>query len=83
MRRERVDDLRCKADSLAMQMASLHYQKAERRTKVLETSRAILTLHNLLIQELRERKSMERQDMAQSIQSHYLVGNARLCGQLL
>lgn len=76
MRREREDELRSQADSLATQMATLHYQKAERRTKVLETSRAILTLHSLLIEELRERKSLERQDMAQSIQSHCLVGNA-------
>eukprot|EP00064_Thunnus_orientalis_P006261 superscaffoldBa00000646_g6277 len=72
MGREREDDLRSQADSLAMQMATIHYQKAERRTKVLETSRAMLTLHSLLIHQLRERKSLERQDMAQSIQSHCL-----------
>ncbi|XP_029358856.1 limbin [Echeneis naucrates] len=72
MQRERGDDLRSHADSLAIQMATIHYQKAERRTKVLETSRAMLTLHSLLIQQLRERKSLERQDMAQSIQSHCL-----------
>ncbi|XP_045932132.1 limbin-like isoform X2 [Micropterus dolomieu] len=72
MQREREDDLLSQADSLAMQMATIHYQKAERRTKVLETSRAMLTLHSLLIQQLRERKSLERQDMAQSIQSHCL-----------
>lgn len=75
MQREREDDLHSRADSLAMQMATLHYQKGERRTKVLETSRAILTLHSLLIQELREKKSLDRQDMAQSIQSHCLVGD--------
>ncbi|KAM3622403.1 uncharacterized protein V6R79_024347 [Siganus canaliculatus] len=72
LRRERKDDLWSQADSLATQMASIHYQKAERRAKVLETSRAMLTLHSLLIQQLREGKSLERQDMAQSIQSHYL-----------
>ncbi|CAK6958223.1 limbin-like isoform X1 [Scomber scombrus] len=72
MGKEREDDLRSQADSLAMQMATIHYQKAERRTKVLETSRAMLTLHSLLIHQLRERKSLERQDMAQSIQSHCL-----------
>ncbi|KAL7408081.1 hypothetical protein ABVT39_017838 [Epinephelus coioides] len=70
MRREREDELRSQGDSLAMQMASIHYQKAERRTKVLETSRAMLTLHSLLIQQLRERKSLERQDIAQCIQNH-------------
>lgn len=75
MQREREDHLHSQADSLAMQMATLHYQKGERRTKVLETSRAILTLHSLLIQELRERKSLDRQEMAQSIQSHCLVGD--------
>lgn len=70
MRKEREDDLRSQGDSLAMQMATIHYQKAERRTKVLETSRAMLTLHSLLIQQLRDRKSLERQDMAQSINNH-------------
>uniref|UniRef100_UPI0037E84C73 limbin-like n=1 Tax=Semicossyphus pulcher TaxID=241346 RepID=UPI0037E84C73 len=70
MQRERDDELRSQADSLAVQMAVIHYQKAERRTKVLETSRAMLTLHSLLIQQIRERKSPERQEMAQSIQSH-------------
>ncbi|XP_070701413.1 limbin-like [Pempheris klunzingeri] len=72
MRREREDDLRSQADSLAMQMANIHYQKAERRTKVLETSRAMHTLHSLLIQQLRDRKSLESQDMAQTIQDHCL-----------
>ncbi len=76
MQREREDDLRSQADSLAMQMATIHYQKAERRTKVLETFRAMLTLHALLIQQLRERKSLESQDMSQSIQSYCLVGKA-------
>uniref|UniRef100_A0A3Q1EHV5 EvC ciliary complex subunit 2 n=3 Tax=Acanthochromis polyacanthus TaxID=80966 RepID=A0A3Q1EHV5_9TELE len=72
MQRERENDLRRQADGLAMQMATIHYQKAERRSKVLETSRAMVTLHGLLIQQLRERKNLERQDMAQSIQSHCL-----------
>lgn len=73
MRREREDELLAQADSLAMQMATLHYQKAERWTKVLETSKVILTLQSHLIDELRERKNLERQDMAQSIKSHCLV----------
>ncbi|TDH14112.1 hypothetical protein EPR50_G00042300 [Perca flavescens] len=72
MRREREDGLRSQGDSLAMQMATIHYQKAERRTKVLETCGAMLTLHSLLILQLRERKSLERQDVAQSIQNHCL-----------
>ena len=76
MQREREEYLRSQADSLAIQMAAIHYQKADRRTKVLETSRAMLTLHSLLIQQLRERKNLARQDMAQSIQSHCLVGKA-------
>lgn len=75
MLRGREGELRSQADSLAMQMAAIHYQKAERRTKVLETSRAMLTLHSLLTQQLREGKSLERQDMAQSIQSHCSVGD--------
>lgn len=70
MQKEREDELRSQADSLAMQMATIHYQKAERRTKVLETSRAMLTLHSLLILHIRERKSPQRQEMAHCIQSH-------------
>ncbi|CAN9512398.1 unnamed protein product [Ophioblennius macclurei] len=72
MQRERDDALHSQAGGLAVQMAAIHYQKAERRTKVLETTRAMLTLQSMLIQLLRERKSQETQDMAQSIQSHCL-----------
>lgn len=79
MRKEREDDLRSQGDSLAMQMATIHYQKAERRTKVLETSRAMLTLHSLLIQQLRDRKSLERQDMAQSINNHCMASQPLWC----
>ena len=78
MQRETEDVLRSQADGLAMQMATIHYLKAERRMKVLETSKAVLTLQNLLIQQLRERKKLEKQVMAQSIKSHCLVG-ALLC----
>lgn len=78
MQREREDDLRSQAESLAVQMATIHYQKAERWIKVLETSRALLTMHSFLIQQLRERKTLERQDMAHSIQHHCLVGGAFL-----
>nr|XP_057911286.1 limbin-like isoform X2 [Doryrhamphus excisus] len=70
MRKEREDYLRSQADSLAMQMAAIHCQKAERRTRVLDTSRALLTLHSLLIHHLRETKSLDRREMAQSIQKH-------------
>ncbi|CAG01862.1 unnamed protein product [Tetraodon nigroviridis] len=73
MQREREDDLRSGVDSVAMQMAALHYQKAERNTKVLETTRAALTLHGLLIQNLSERKNPDRQNMAQCIQNHCLA----------
>ncbi|XP_041837252.1 limbin-like [Melanotaenia boesemani] len=72
IQREREDNLLSQADSLAMQIATIHYQKAERRSKVLETSRAMLTLQSLLIQWLRDRKNLEKQGMAQSIQSHCL-----------
>ncbi|XP_077429934.1 limbin-like isoform X2 [Vanacampus margaritifer] len=72
MREERENYLRSQADSLAVQMAAVHYQKAERRSKVLETSRALHTLHSLLIHHLRETKSLARQEMAQSIQRHCL-----------
>lgn len=73
MKEEREDYLHSQADRLAMQMAAVHYQKAERRNKVLETSRALHTLHSLLIHHLRETKSLARQEMTQSIQRHCLV----------
>lgn len=76
MRRERQDELLSRADSLATQMASLHYQKAERSTRVLETCQAVLTLQGLLMEELRERKTLKRQDMASIIGGHCLVSDA-------
>lgn len=76
MRRERQDELLSRADSLATQMASLHYQKAERSARVLETCQAVLTLHGLLMEELRERKTLKRQDMASIIGGHCLVSDA-------
>ncbi|KAM4741101.1 limbin-like [Anableps anableps] len=72
MQRERKDYLLCQADNLAMQMAIIVFQKAERWTKVMETSKAMVTLQSQLIQQLRERKISELQDMAQSIHSHCL-----------
>lgn len=73
IQREREDELLSRADSLAAQMASLHYQKAERRTRVLETSQAVLTLHSLLMEELRDRKSLRTQDMAHVVGSYCLA----------
>ncbi|KAG7271131.1 hypothetical protein CRUP_020008, partial [Coryphaenoides rupestris] len=70
MERERASGLRTQADELAMQMAAIHYQKAEKRTRVLETSRAMLTLQSQLSRQLRERRSLEEGDMAQSIHNH-------------
>lgn len=70
MQKEREDYLLFHADRLASEMASMHYQKAERRTKTLEMSRAMLSLHNLLIEQLKQRKPTERQNIAESIQSH-------------
>uniref|UniRef100_A0A3B5MJ14 EvC ciliary complex subunit 2 n=1 Tax=Xiphophorus couchianus TaxID=32473 RepID=A0A3B5MJ14_9TELE len=72
MQRERDDYLLCQADNLAMQMATVIFQKAERWAKVLETSKAMVTLQSQLIQQLRERNVSELQDMAQSIHSHCL-----------
>lgn len=76
MARRREEELRCQADTLATQMATVHYQKAESRARVVETSRALLTLHSLLVHQLRGRKSLERGDVSQSIHSYCLVGDA-------
>jgi IS4 transposase len=74
MRTVRESELRNQADGLAVQMAALHYQKAERRTRVLETSRALLTIQSLLTEELRASRSLGAAPIAQSIQNHCLVG---------
>ncbi|KAJ3603156.1 hypothetical protein NHX12_030899 [Muraenolepis orangiensis] len=58
------------ADGLAMQMAAIHYGKAETRTRALETSGAMLTLQRQLTRQLRERRGLERGDMARSILHH-------------
>ncbi|XP_077582436.1 limbin-like isoform X1 [Stigmatopora nigra] len=71
MREEREEYLRTQADSLAAQMAGVHYQKAERRTKASEMSRALLTLQSLLTQHLQETKSLSRKEMISSIQKHF------------
>ncbi|CAL8337842.1 unnamed protein product [Lota lota] len=68
--RERQSRLRSQADDLAMRMAAIHYLKAEKRTKVLETSRAMFTLQSQLTRQLRERRSLEKGEMAQSIHHH-------------
>ncbi|CAB1354190.1 unnamed protein product [Coregonus sp. 'balchen'] len=72
MRSERESELQNQADGLAVQMAALHYQKAERRTRVLETSRALLTVQSLLTEELRASRSLGAAPIAQSIQNHCL-----------
>lgn len=74
MQREREDYLHSQADRLAMQMATISYQKAERWIKVLETSRAVVTLQSLLVQQLGDTKSLEGQKMSQIIHRHFTVG---------
>ncbi|XP_011473913.1 limbin isoform X3 [Oryzias latipes] len=70
MQKERSALLLSQTDGLAVQIATIHYQKAERCSKLLETSRAALALQSLLIQQLREGKQLEKQELAQVIQSH-------------
>uniref|UniRef100_A0A1A8NB02 Ellis van Creveld syndrome 2 n=1 Tax=Nothobranchius pienaari TaxID=704102 RepID=A0A1A8NB02_9TELE len=67
MQKEREEYLHSQADVLAVQMATISYQKAEKWTKILEMSRATVTLQSLLIQQLRETKNLEVNKMAQSI----------------
>ncbi|XP_045079741.1 limbin isoform X2 [Coregonus clupeaformis] len=72
MRSEREVELQHQADGLAVQMAALHYQKVERRTRVLESSRALLSIQSLLTEELRASRSLGAAPIAQSIQNHCL-----------
>ncbi|KAJ7999661.1 hypothetical protein DPEC_G00196720 [Dallia pectoralis] len=69
---EREAELQSQMDGLAVQMATLHYQKAETRTSVLETSRALLTVQSLITEELRAGRSLASVPLAQSIQNHCL-----------
>jgi hypothetical protein len=59
-------------------MAAIHYHKAEKRTRVLETSRAMLTLQSQLTRQLRGRRGLEQGEMAQSIHHHCSVGHGFL-----
>lgn len=74
MRRQRDEELRSGAAGLATQMAALHYQKAERKSRLLETSRATITLQGALIHNLSQRRSLDRTALARSLQDHCLVG---------
>ncbi|KAM9814002.1 limbin-like [Neosynchiropus ocellatus] len=70
MGREREEALRSQAVSLAIQMAAILYQKAERRARAVATASAVLSLIRLLIHQLRERKSLDAPEVARSVQHH-------------
>ncbi|XP_053723591.1 limbin-like [Synchiropus splendidus] len=70
MGREREEALRSQTVSLAIQMAAIVYQKAQRRARAVATSSAVLTLIRLLIHQLRERKSLDTPEVAKGIERH-------------
>ncbi|XP_066576140.1 limbin isoform X2 [Amia ocellicauda] len=70
MRYEREDLLKAQEDRLAVHIASLQFQKAERRAKTLEAYSAILNLQTVLVEELRISGAMASPEIAQAIQNH-------------
>ncbi|KAG7461938.1 hypothetical protein MATL_G00196330 [Megalops atlanticus] len=72
MRSEREMELRAQEESLAVQTAALHFQKAEKRNRAMETYGALLTLQTLLVEELRASGTLGGAEITQSIHNHSL-----------
>ncbi|KAJ8262104.1 hypothetical protein GJAV_G00162260 [Gymnothorax javanicus] len=72
MRDEREQELRSQEESLAVQTAALHFQKAEKRARVLETYGAVLTLQSLLMESMRASGALGGAEITQYIHNHGL-----------
>ncbi|XP_035282732.1 limbin-like isoform X1 [Anguilla anguilla] len=72
MRSERELELRAQEESLAVQTAALHFQKAEKRSRVLETYGALLSLQSLLVENMRVSGTLGGAEITHCIHSHGL-----------
>ncbi|XP_041132335.1 limbin-like isoform X3 [Polyodon spathula] len=70
MLHERAHHLKAQEDRLAVHMAALQFQKAEKRVRALEAYAAIVSLQTLLVEELRMSGSMTGSETVQMIQKH-------------
>ncbi|KAK6493552.1 limbin-like isoform X1 [Huso huso] len=70
MLHERDHHLKAQEERLAVHMAALQFQKAEKRVRALEAYSAILSLQTLLVEELRISGSMTGSETVQIIQKH-------------
>lgn len=73
IRLEREEELRVQEEDLAVQAAVVHFQRAEKRTRALETYGAILKLQGRLVEEMRAAGALGGPEVAQSIRSHRQV----------
>ncbi|KAJ8268902.1 hypothetical protein COCON_G00115090 [Conger conger] len=72
MHSERELELRAQEESLAVQTAALHFQKAEKRGRVLETYGALLTLQTLLVENMRANGTLGGTEIPHCIHNHGL-----------
>nr|XP_023655742.1 limbin isoform X2 [Paramormyrops kingsleyae] len=70
MRLEREEELQVQEEDLAVQAAVVHFQRAEKRTRALETYGAVLKLQGCLVEEMRPTGALGAPEVAQSIRSH-------------
>ncbi|XP_048827709.1 limbin-like isoform X2 [Brienomyrus brachyistius] len=70
MRLEREEELQVQEEDLAVQAAVVHFQRAEKRTRALETYGAILKLQGHLVEEMRPTGALGAPEVAQSIRNH-------------
>ncbi|KAJ8390247.1 hypothetical protein AAFF_G00108160 [Aldrovandia affinis] len=72
MHSERELELRAQEESLAVQTAALHFQKAEKRARVMETYGAVLTLQTLLVEDMRASGTLGGAEIPPCIHNHSL-----------
>ncbi|MFT7810388.1 limbin [Arapaima gigas] len=70
LRLEREEELQAQEEGLAVQAAALHFHRAEKRARALETHGALLSLQALLVAELRYSGMLGGPELVQSIHSH-------------
>ncbi|XP_028809460.1 limbin-like isoform X2 [Denticeps clupeoides] len=69
---EREEVLLAQEEGLAVQLAALQYDRAEKRTRVLETHAVLLRLQTMLVEEMRNRGMQGAAEMEESIRNHSL-----------
>ncbi|XP_030621235.1 limbin-like [Chanos chanos] len=74
LREEREEEVRAEEERLAVEVAALACEKAEKRMRALETFSGFISLQTLLMQELRSHTAiLHNTETSQSIHSHLLA----------